>query len=188
MLPGPRAPRHPTPADPIGARHAFARWPFWLMLALFLLVVTAGVGEMWLYGHHGWNGARRGIAGINYNKYGFVETRFGPVENYGFVEKEKFRYYWHHPVLVNVLVGVAFKLFGVHEWAARLVPITASLISFVLLYLLALRWWRMEGAIATTAYHRCCLAWRNVEARLRPGTDRACRQVKQQPHGVFRRG
>jgi hypothetical protein len=136
-------------ARPYAPRRPALGWPFWLLLALFLVVMTLGLSELWLFGHHGWNGARRGMAGINYVRHGFLETRFGPVENFGPVVREQFSYYWHHPVLIHVLTGVSFTVFGVHEWAARLVPIALSTLTFVLLYVLALRWWGRRGAVAT---------------------------------------
>ena len=137
-----------TEGLPPDLRHPLFRWQMWPLLAVALLVFTLGVSELWLYGHQGWCGARRGIAGINHVRYGFFQTRFGPVENYGTVEPKQFQYYWHHPVLADALVGVSYSIFGVHEWAGRLVPITCSLITYVLLLLLALRWWRWKGAVA----------------------------------------
>ncbi len=117
-----------------------------VLTGLFILVYSLGIGEMWLFGHHGWTGSRRGIAAINYDRHGFIATRFGPVENYGPAEPEQFDYYWHHPVLINVLVGVSFKLFGPQEWAARLVPIALSFISLLLLFALTRRLWGVKAA------------------------------------------
>lgn len=134
---------------PYGPQRPPLGWPFWALLAVFLLVMLLGVNEQWLFGHHGWNGARRGMAGINYVRHGFLETRFGPVENFGPASRSEFQFYWHHPVLIHVLTGVSFRLLGVHEWAARLVPIALSTLSFGLLYGLALRWWGRRGAVAT---------------------------------------
>lgn len=142
--------RSPQPFAQVPATAgALRRATPWLLLAMAALALSLGISEMWLYGHHGWTGSRRGIAGINYDRYGFVATRFGPVENYGTVAPERWEYYWHHPVMVHVLVGVAFKVFGTHEWAARLVPIVFSLLTALMLYLLALRWWGRAGAVAT---------------------------------------
>ena len=46
-------------------------------------------------------------------------------------------YYVHHPTLLPLLVTASFALFGETEWAARLVPIFCSLLSLVILWLLA---------------------------------------------------
>jgi len=45
-------------------------------------------------------------------------------------------YYTHHPPLLPLAVTGMFAVFGEHEWAARLIPIAASLASVVLLWLL----------------------------------------------------
>ena len=134
---------------PYAPRRPRLGWPFWLLLALFIGVMCIGVNEVWLFGHPGWNGSRRSVAGINYVRYGFLETKFAPVENLGPAPKERWQVYWHHPVLIHALTGASFRVFGVHEWAARLVPILLSTLSFLLLYVLTLRWWGRRGAVAT---------------------------------------
>ena len=45
-------------------------------------------------------------------------------------------YYTHHPPLLSLMLTGMFALFGEKEWAARLVPITFSLVSVVLLWAL----------------------------------------------------
>ena len=45
-------------------------------------------------------------------------------------------YYTHHPPLLSLMLTGMFALFGEKEWAARLVPITFSLASVVLLWAL----------------------------------------------------
>jgi hypothetical protein len=45
-------------------------------------------------------------------------------------------YYTHHPPLLPLAVTGMFAMFGEHEWAARMVPILASLASVFLLWLL----------------------------------------------------
>lgn len=45
-------------------------------------------------------------------------------------------YYVHHPPLLPLLVTGTFGVFGEHEWAARLVPVVASLATVILLWLL----------------------------------------------------
>jgi 4-amino-4-deoxy-L-arabinose transferase-like glycosyltransferase len=57
-------------------------------------------------------------------------------ENNDFVPPEWFRYHTDHPPLVPLFVSFSFRLFGEHEWAARLVPILFSLGSTMLVYLL----------------------------------------------------
>jgi len=45
-------------------------------------------------------------------------------------------YYTHHPPLLSLMLTGMFALFGEKEWAARLLPITFSLVSVVLLWAL----------------------------------------------------
>src|SRR5581483_4526290 len=45
-------------------------------------------------------------------------------------------YYVHHPTLLPLLVTASFAMFGESEWTARLVPVTCSLLSLVLLWFL----------------------------------------------------
>jgi len=58
---------------------------------------------------------------------------FGPMP----VPKDE--YYVHHPTLLPWLVALFFKIFGEHEWAARLIPIFSSTASTILVWLIVKR-------------------------------------------------
>ena len=45
-------------------------------------------------------------------------------------------YYLHHPPLLHLLLAGIFHIFGEHEWAARLLPISCSIISGLFLWFL----------------------------------------------------
>lgn len=45
-------------------------------------------------------------------------------------------YYCHHPALLHLEIAALFRLFGEHEWVARLLPILCSLVSALLLWLI----------------------------------------------------
>ncbi|NQU10455.1 glycosyltransferase family 39 protein [bacterium] len=54
-------------------------------------------------------------------------------------------YYTHHPPLLPWLVTAAFAVFGEHEWAARVVPVSFSLLTAVLL------WWLVRSCVNARA-------------------------------------
>ncbi len=87
----------------------------------------------------GWSGPFYGIAARNYLRYGYLATRMAPVLNTGPASPDQFAFYTHHPPLVPLMVSLSFRLFGEHEWSARLVPLLFSLAGLVLLALIAHR-------------------------------------------------
>ncbi|MGH9332980.1 MAG: ArnT family glycosyltransferase, partial [Vicinamibacteria bacterium] len=116
---------------------------------LFLVVVIAavamsrGIDLPWRHGdHNGWGGAFYSNIARNYLRYGYLETRFAPVINTGKTPPEERRYYLTHPPFIGLAVSLSFRLFGEHEWSARLVPLAFSLGSILLLY-------RVGSAIAS---------------------------------------
>ena len=87
-------------------------------------------------GLHEWQSAFMSSVARNHVRYGYVATRLGVVENEGVVPAAWFRHDPDHPPLVPILVSFSFRIFGEHEWSARLVPIILTLGSTVLMYLL----------------------------------------------------
>jgi 4-amino-4-deoxy-L-arabinose transferase-like glycosyltransferase len=65
---------------------------------------------------------------------------------------EHFTYYIHYPPLMGILVSLSFLLFGVHEWATRLVSILASTGSVILLYLIADYLWNRRIALVASFF------------------------------------
>ena len=125
---------------------------FWAFAVAALVTLLIGVDERFLFGHTGWCAARRAVAGRNFLKYGFLATHFGPVENYGIVTPGQFETYWHHPSGTHLLIGLSFRLLGVGEWQARLVPVLLMLGCFGCFHALARRWWRGYGLVAALAF------------------------------------
>src|SRR5712692_118463 len=107
------------------------------VLALAAVVLCYELTEPFI-GHHDWTSAGNSAAARNHLRYGYAATRLAVTENNDFVPPEWFRYYTNHPPLVPLFVSFSFRLFGEHEWAARLVPIIFSLGSTVLVYLLGI--------------------------------------------------
>jgi 4-amino-4-deoxy-L-arabinose transferase-like glycosyltransferase len=87
----------------------------------------------------GWSGPFYGIAARNYLRYGYLATRMAPVLNTGPASPDQFAFYTHHPPLVPLLVSLSFRIFGEHEWSARLVPLLFSLMGLFLLAMIARR-------------------------------------------------
>ena len=125
-------------------------------IVLLVLIISASlafqlyeVDEPWI-GLKDYNGAIYGIMSRNFVKYGYLRTRFGPAVNTGPVHDDEFTYYLHHPPLFYFLVSFSFRLFGVHEWSARLVPILFSIVSLFFFNKLVRRIWGIEEAYFST--------------------------------------
>lgn len=87
-------------------------------------------------GEHDWNGVRYGNIARNYLRYGLWNLKFSQIENSGFVRGEDYIFFTHYPPLLPILLAGSFTIFGITEWAARLVPIVATSGSVVLIFLL----------------------------------------------------
>jgi len=107
---------------------------FGLMILVFILLGTNINQPFW--GHHEWNGVFYSNIARNYLRYGFIKTKFGEVINYGVVNSENFHFHTQHPVLFPILLAIFFKIFGIGEWQARLLPIIFSLASLYIFNLI----------------------------------------------------
>jgi len=124
-----------------------------------VLAVLAGVATAlrcvnltapWGADNLGTAGAFFSIAARNYLAYGYRATGFLPaVTAEG--PPSPIELYTNHPPLVPLLVSASFALFGEQEWAARLVPLVASLVSLALLTYLAARFYGRRVALLTLA-------------------------------------
>ena len=115
-----------------------------LLLVVPLILYGAGltyeIAEPWI-GMHDWNGAFFSQLARNFLRYPWAVGHGMPVVAVGDAvppPAERSIYATHPPGLVWLVAG-AFRLFGEHEWAARLVPIAASLGSLVLLLWIVVR-------------------------------------------------
>jgi hypothetical protein len=114
---------------------------FTLLGALHLFIALANTGSEWMYGHHGWAGARRSLNAKNYLRYGYGESRLGPLDNLGAMKTKEGkpvprRIYWHHPAGLSLLISVVFAIFGESPASARLFITLISMLSFVMLVLI----------------------------------------------------
>jgi len=127
--------------------------PFIILAFLLLLTVkflAYEINRPWV-GHRDFNGAVWSNVARNYNRYGFIATKFGQVNNYGALAPQTFSYYIHHPPLLPILVAISFRIFGESEAAARYVPIAFSLGALIFVFLLSRRFWGILGATISSA-------------------------------------
>jgi hypothetical protein len=120
-----------------------------LLLTIAAAVVRSrGIDRPWSHGdHNGWGGAFYSNIARNYVRYGYLDTRFGPVISTGNIPPEDRRYYLTHPPLIGLSVSLAFRVFGEREWAARLVPLLFSLGSIPLVYAVGAKLLSREAAL-----------------------------------------
>ena len=86
-------------------------------------------------------------------RYGVVRTRMGQIINAGPLEMiDKPHYYVHCMPVLTAEIALSFKIFGVHEWSARLVPILHSLAVLVLTFLLGRTLWGDGEGLAAAAF------------------------------------
>jgi len=111
----------------------------YLILALILILATVlscyriaepawddTHGHRILDGHQGTSLCEFGLIARNYLKFGYLRTKLGQVTNYGRSEPQDFRYRIDNPPLLPLLMSLSFRLFGVQEWNARLIPLLSS--------------------------------------------------------------
>jgi hypothetical protein len=134
----------------IGGAAPVNRFGLWvlLLLSVYAVGLTHGISRPWT-GMHDWNGAFFSQLARNLLRYPLSVHHGMPVVAVGDAvppPEERSIYATHPPGLVW-LVAAAFCVFGEAEWAARLVPIIASLGSLGLFVWLVRRAWGRELAI-----------------------------------------
>ncbi len=113
-------------------------WAAGLLLVLVWLgaMLSVNISRPWT-GHHDWNSTLWSQAAHNNLRAGLGTTLGAPsYYYYGPLPIPPQDYILHHPPGLPLTLTGVFALFGEREWAARLVPITCSLVSVVLLWLL----------------------------------------------------
>jgi hypothetical protein len=84
-------------------------------------------GHRILDGHQGTSLVEFSLIARNYLKFGYFRTKLGQVTNYGRSGSEDFHYRIDNPPLLPLLISLSFRLFGVQEWNARLIPLLSSI-------------------------------------------------------------
>lgn len=106
-----------------------------ILVLMAVAVLSWGINKPF-YGHHDWNGVQYGNIARNFVYYRFDQTKFGQLENSGKIT-DGYAYNTHHPSLMPLLIALSFKIFGISEWSARLVPICFSILMILGLFFLS---------------------------------------------------
>ena len=143
---------------------SFGRWsdfgpnsPIWilgLVLAFGFLAFSLfrTINLSWVE-EDNWYGAVYSQAAHNNLRAGIMASGGVPATLYfGPLPIPKDAFYVHHPTLLPLLVTGAFAIFGEAEWVARLVPITASLASVLLIWTLMRSILGRRAAALSTAF------------------------------------
>src|SRR5687768_10784716 len=147
----------PSPAGAPPSREAVApgSTAYWTAVVVaFIAALTVRVVtflEPWIGAHNAWGGAFYSNVARNFVRYG-LETRLAPVVSTGLVDPSQFEVYYHHPVLSMLLTSVSFRVFGEHEWSARLAPLIFSLLTLALVFRIARRWFGNATALVAVAF------------------------------------
>jgi 4-amino-4-deoxy-L-arabinose transferase-like glycosyltransferase len=123
----------------------------WIILVALLLGAAAlrlwDFTSPWTNDYRGWGGSFYSNIARNYLKFGYIETKAAPVSSINPPDAAHFEYYLHHPPMTGWLVSLSFRLFGYHEWAARIIPVLCSMGALVLLYLIMRRFWNAQTSL-----------------------------------------
>jgi 4-amino-4-deoxy-L-arabinose transferase-like glycosyltransferase len=130
-----------TPADSL-------RLGLILLLSAFLL--TINLGQPWI-GSDAHDGILFSAMARNYLRFGFAALKFGPaITMYTVESSSELQFYQHHPFLVPVMLAVNYATLGVSEAAARAMPVSFSLATVGVLFLLTRRLYGQTTALVAT--------------------------------------
>jgi hypothetical protein len=112
-----------------------------LVLVLSLLLSGYRSGEpAWDGGFHAFVLSEYPQNAVNYLRYGYIATHFGPVMNYGEAPQPGgFIYRFSHGPVTAILISITYYLFGISDLSARIAPIALATGSVILTFVLALR-------------------------------------------------
>jgi len=81
-----------------------------------------------------------------------IVTSNGISSMLNYLPHDRITYYLDHSPLITYLAAFSFSLFGINEWAARLVPIISSLITLIVFYLLVKKVSNLSTALLATFF------------------------------------
>ena len=121
--------------------------PYALVLAGALLLLCYEIDEPFV-GQHDSGGASMANYARNMVRYGCWDTKMGLIVDSGALPDEHERhYYLHGSPLLAFVISLSFRVFGISEWATRLVPIGQALLCVVLVALICERLWGRGVAV-----------------------------------------
>lgn len=121
-----------------------------VVLAAFLILVV-GINRP-LGGQHDWNSVFFGNAARNHLRLGLLKTKLGVATNVNPQPNDALGYYTHHPILMPLLLAGSLALFGVTDWAIRLVPVISAVIMIYFLFKLVAKLWDTPTAVLTAFF------------------------------------
>ncbi len=125
----------------------FIKHHFPIFISLLASVVLLYGITLPLAGQHDWNSVVYSNIARNHLRYGLLTTKLGMVTNFGQVEPANFGYFTHYPPLMPLLLAFSFAIFGINEWAARLVPILSAVVLVYFIFKLTAKLWNIPTAI-----------------------------------------
>lgn len=137
--------------------HSPKVWTALLLLVLIWLglALSADIRRPWINALD-YNGAVWSQSAHNILRAGLTETSGASTGFYfGPLPIPPWGYYLHHPPLLHLVLAGLFVVFGEHEWVARMVPISCSLGSAILLWLLVRSCAGTRAATLSTAIFAC---------------------------------
>ena len=128
------------------------RWMgYAIVLAFAALLLCYEISEPFV-GQHDTGGASMANYARNMVRYGYGETRMGLIVDSGALpDVQERHYYLHGSPLLAFLISLCFRVFGISEWATRLVPIGQALLCVVLLVLICERLWGRGVALLASS-------------------------------------
>lgn len=104
-------------------------------------------------GQHDWNSVMYSNIARNHLRYGLLATKLGMATNFGqLLPGETLGFFTHYPPLMPLLLAGSFAVFGITEWAARLVPILSAAVMIYFLFRLAERLWNTATAVIASLF------------------------------------
>lgn len=121
-------------------------------IILAVVVLSLKINKPFV-GQHDFNGVQFGNAAKNYLKYGPLQLKFGMVTSkiHGDFRSSKSFYTSYLPTL-PLLIFLSYKLFGISDFAVRLIPSIFSLLSVIFLFLLTKKLWGNKAATLASLF------------------------------------
>jgi len=110
---------------------------FYILILVIGFFTLANNLDKPFYGHHDWNSVQYSNIARNYLRYGYLTTKLGQTTSAGVQSPDQLNYTTHYPPTLPILLSFSFKIFGINETSARLVPLLFSLGSLILLLQIA---------------------------------------------------
>ncbi|MCX6818906.1 MAG: glycosyltransferase family 39 protein [Candidatus Aenigmarchaeota archaeon] len=126
-----------------------------IFVAVFIIYSSFGITNPWGNEDVGFSAKEKAHYAINYLKFGYIETGLGQklFEGYSIdTYNQRYSYYVHHPMLISLMVSASFLVFGINEWALRLVPISINIGILIFLFLFVKTYWNKKIAVLASFF------------------------------------